>query len=278
MIELEGHRGALAVVPGNSLTGFAYTLGVGVSSIEIDVWVTADGQLAVIHDNKLPSADGATVSPHELPLAQLPVLLSGHKAVAEHRAPTLAETLALFRFAGATEVVLDVEIKADPRLGLEYSRLTAAATAQALAPHLAEQALRVRSFDRHVLEAVGETEPRIERVGLIGSQGDNPELRTRGALPASAADAVAEASELGLTGLAPYGDLVDAAWVDAAHGAGLQVLTWGGSEGAERVEQLLAAGVDGLCVDDPAALRRLLAERGYAVPAPRPIELPGLAG
>ena len=265
-------------MPGNSLTGFAYTLGLGVSSIEIDVWVTSDGQIVVVHDNKLPGQDGTQVTAHELPLAQVPVLLSGHPDVAEHRAPTLAETLALFRFAGATDVVLDVEIKPDVRLGREYSQLTATETARALAPHLAEQALRVRSFDRYVLEVVGQEQPQLERFGLIGSMGNDPAAIEQGALPARAADAVAVAAELGLAGLAPHGDLVDDDWVRTAHEAGLRVLTWGGSEAAERVDELLAAGVDGLCVDDPAALRQLLAERGYAVPEPRKITLPGIDG
>ena len=48
---LFGHRGAAGEAPENTLTGFAHAVRVGVRAFELDVHLTLDGELVVIHDN-----------------------------------------------------------------------------------------------------------------------------------------------------------------------------------------------------------------------------------
>ena len=45
-----GHRGARGEAPENTLSGFGFALGLGVDGLELDVRLSADGQLVVIHD------------------------------------------------------------------------------------------------------------------------------------------------------------------------------------------------------------------------------------
>ena len=47
---LYGHRGARNEAPENTLPGFRYALGKGITAFEFDVHLTADDQLVVIHD------------------------------------------------------------------------------------------------------------------------------------------------------------------------------------------------------------------------------------
>ena len=51
--DLQGHRGARGLAPENSLPGFARALSLGVTTLELDVGVTADSVVVVSHDRRL---------------------------------------------------------------------------------------------------------------------------------------------------------------------------------------------------------------------------------
>ena len=46
-IDLQGHRGARAMAPENTLAGFAVALGIGVTTRELDIAITKDNVLVV---------------------------------------------------------------------------------------------------------------------------------------------------------------------------------------------------------------------------------------
>jgi len=48
--DLQGHRGARGLAPENTLAAFARALSLGVTSLELDTVVTADGVVVVSHD------------------------------------------------------------------------------------------------------------------------------------------------------------------------------------------------------------------------------------
>ena len=272
--EVGGHRGALAIYPGNSLAGFAYALEVGVHAVELDVWITADDELVLFHDGVVPTADG----PRDIRMLKLRDIPLSRREQAgltdEERAPTLHELLALFRFAGAAEVILDVEVKASHDDDRWYLDDVTSRVSSVLLAHAADQAIRVRSFDTRVLERFASLAPSLPRAGLIayGWGDDLPAM-----IPGDVASALAVASDLDLFALAPESPWVSREWVEAAHEAGRQVLAWGGPTLEDELDDMLAAGCDGLCVDDPAKLRRLLVERGHEGPPVHLVDLPLLA-
>jgi len=55
-----GHRGGRGEAPENTLAGFAFALGLGVDGLELDVRLSADGQLVVIHDETVDRTTDAT--------------------------------------------------------------------------------------------------------------------------------------------------------------------------------------------------------------------------
>ena len=76
----------------------------------------------------------------------------------------------------------------------------------------------------------------------------------RAALWEGEARSFVEIAEEARTGIvAPEYVLVTSERVRAAHEAGLRVITWTANT-AEHWERLIAAGVDGIITDDPAAL------------------------
>src|SRR5262245_6446495 len=63
---VQGHRGARAHRPENTLPAFAYALEIGVDVLELDLAVTRDGVLIVSHD---PYVDDARCRPIGVPTA-----------------------------------------------------------------------------------------------------------------------------------------------------------------------------------------------------------------
>ena len=52
-LDLQGHRGARGLAPENTLQGFAHALGIGVTTLELDIAITEDGVLVISHDPAL---------------------------------------------------------------------------------------------------------------------------------------------------------------------------------------------------------------------------------
>ena len=133
--ELQGHRGARGLFPENTVEGFCGVLAVGVTSVELDVAMTADDVLVVTHDPVLnpdltrgpggawlPAAGPAV---RRLRLAELETYDVGQarpggaaarahplqRAFATARIPTLESALEALAPSG---VAVDVELKTDP--------------------------------------------------------------------------------------------------------------------------------------------------------------------
>src|SRR6516165_10647662 len=74
--DLEAHRGGRALLPENTLPAFANALTMGVDTLELDVGVTADGEVVVSHERGLNpdlarDANGAYVAAPGTPFVKL---------------------------------------------------------------------------------------------------------------------------------------------------------------------------------------------------------------
>ncbi len=68
--DLQGHRGARGLMPENTIPAFLTALNNGVTTLELDVVITKDGQVLVSHEPYMSSEmclkpDGTTISPEE---------------------------------------------------------------------------------------------------------------------------------------------------------------------------------------------------------------------
>jgi glycerophosphoryl diester phosphodiesterase len=134
-----GHRGAAGLLPENTLAAFAGACELGIDGIELDVLVSADGELIVHHDFRLRpeiarAADGTWISSgsppaiRDLTVAQLKTydvgrLQSGtsysgrypeQAPVDGQRIPTFKEVIQLFKKSCNPSTRLFVEIKTSP--------------------------------------------------------------------------------------------------------------------------------------------------------------------
>jgi len=66
-----GHRGAKGIAPENSLSGFKKAVELGIDGIELDVNLTKDGKLIVIHDMDLKRLTGLKIPINQLTFKEL---------------------------------------------------------------------------------------------------------------------------------------------------------------------------------------------------------------
>lgn len=212
MFLITGHRGAMARAPENTMRSFQLAVDSGVDEIELDVHLSRDGELVVIHDETLDrTTDGAgAVADQEW--AEIARLDAGDG----ERVPRLAEVLDRFpamafqvevKTPAATAAVLDV-------LGARRSR---------------PGTLVVTSFHPAALAPAFVPE-RPWQIGLIGGRGE--------------AWKAAIGAELGVDRFYLHWDVAEPVV------AGRPVFVWPCND-AESVQRAIADGYAGTTTDDP---------------------------
>lgn len=110
------HRGASAYAPENTLPAFQLAVDMHADGVELDVHLSADGQLIVCHDEKIDRTSSGTGEIKSMTLAELRALsFDNHKeGYSGVPVPTLEEVYALLAPTGLS---VNVEIKGrDPRI------------------------------------------------------------------------------------------------------------------------------------------------------------------
>jgi glycerophosphoryl diester phosphodiesterase len=238
---VSAHRGGALLWPENSLTAFRGALGLGVDLVELDVHLTKDGEVVVIHDPTLERTTSGRGAVRDHAWADLRAVTV--QGTAGEPPPRLEEVLDLIR---PSPVGLLLEIKAGPD-GTRYpaieERVLRLLDARGLAPRTT-----VMAFDWAVLERLRELSPTVRLTGLLARRGAD---RLGGIRPAVERLARLMVNDLGIerTLLTP-----DA--VAAARAAGLTIGVWTVNE-PDELKAALAAGVDYVTTDRPDLALRL---------------------
>lgn len=294
--DLQGHRGARGMAPENTLAGFRQALAVGVTTLELDVGVTADGHVVIAHDMRLNpdltrDAGGAWLAAsgpalHALTLAELQrhdvgrikpgtryaETFAGQRPADGERVPTLAALFERVRAGGHDQVRFNIETKLTP-LAPELTPGPEAfvrALLDVVQRHGMAARVTVQSFDWRSLRAVQRLAPELPiaaltaRLPAIDNLGDSrwtAGLRLEdhgGSVPRLV-------RALGAPIWSPFHGQLTEEQLREAHALGLQVIPWTVNEPAQ-IERLVAWGVDGLISDYPARVREAMARRGMALP------------
>ena len=224
-----GHRGAAGLAPENTLAAFEHAVRLGVDAVELDVHLSADQHLVVIHDERVDRTTNGSGKVADAPLSALRMLDAG----AGERVPTLDEVLE----AVPGHVAINIELK---------GRGTARRVARAVAPR--KRPLLVSAFDHGELARFHSLCPSIPCAPLLGRwrPGVLDTARALGAWSVNLADRTA-----------------DRTTVDAIRANGCQCLVYTVND-VERATALRAMGVDGVFSDFPD---RLLGLACSAVPS-----------
>jgi len=289
--ELQGHRGARGLFPENTLAGFGAAMALGVSSLELDVVMTADDILAVVHDPELNpdltrGPDNNWLAPpgpavrslrwDELALFDVGAARPGgavaqanpaQQSLERARIPSLEQVLDLV----AGRVVIDIELKTDPnrpKLSPPPAKMAEAVVALARRrgglDHLA-----IRSFDWRGLIHLRAHRPEIPLGWLTAPNTANATWRGEFVRPdLSIPASVALASGGNRRDCwAPFFGELNPNLIAEAHALGLRVVPWTVNAPGD-MARLISWGVDGLCTDRPDIARQIIAEAGLDLPPP----------
>jgi len=289
--DLQAHRGGRGETTEESLRAFIKSLELGVSTLELDIVITKDGQPLVWHDPTIQPEKCSDTAPvfagdpeypyvgklvHELNLVQIRTLDCGRRldefpraeVVRGNKVTTLPEVFALAdSYHADVRYNIETKVEADhPGASAgpqEFVDVILAAVRSAGKVDRVE----IQSFDWRTLPMVHQAEPSIPLVALYNEETwapDSPWLAGENA--AAIGDPMIGASPVDANILSPDYQLVSGkSYVDHAHSLGLKVIPWTVNDAAAMREQI-GYGVDGIITDYPTLLRCVLAELGMPLP------------
>jgi len=249
-LSLQGHRGAAALAPENTLASFRKAIELGADAVEMDLQATRDGVVVIIHDDTVDRTTDGHGRVTDLGLAEIKRLDAGVKfgpAFRGERIPTLREVIDLVKTSGKDRFRLNLEIKfAEGREGqpadLEERILQVLRETDFLGR------VTVQSFHHPSPAKMKTLAPSIP-TGLLVGQRRQPN------------DPVAAVRQYHADYYAPHYSLVTAELLGALHRAGIPVVTWTVNDPAD-MRRLIEMGVgtvpgDGIISDYPDRLVNL---------------------
>ncbi|OKO74038.1 glycerophosphodiester phosphodiesterase [Bradyrhizobium sp. NAS80.1] len=302
--DLEAHRGGRALLPENTLPAFANALTMGVDTLELDVGVTADGEVVISHERRLNpdlarGADGTYIAPPGTPFVKLQFAdvrtydvgqirpdsayakqFPDQRAVAQTRIPALSELFALVRKSGNTRVRFNIETKIDPNHPDESldPQAFVAKLLRVIETEGFSDRVMIQSFDWRTLQLVQQQAPKMPTVYLTLQRGlgqtvahDKATSWTAGFSPADHGGSLPRTIKAAGGAIwSPYFGDVTAALIAEAHTLGLRVVVWTVNK-PDDMARMIEIGVDGIISDRPDLLRQVAGEKGIALPVGTPV-------
>ncbi|PZG06424.1 glycerophosphodiester phosphodiesterase family protein [Nonomuraea aridisoli] len=191
-LDLQAHRGGIGLTVESTLPAFAKALELGVSTLELDIQITEDGQAVVTHDRRIdgrkcqdtgPAFTGDPEYPYAgklvktLSLRQIRTLDCGSRTLPEFpgqqaapgaRMPLLREVFDLVKRYRANQVKLNVETKVEagaPEETAPREQFVQVAAKEIRRAGMVRQ-VTIQSFDWGALMRMREVEPRLPLVAL----------------------------------------------------------------------------------------------------------------
>jgi glycerophosphoryl diester phosphodiesterase len=298
-LDLQAHRAGRGLWPENTLAAVKNSLALGVTTLELDIGLTADGVPVALHDRSLNPdhtrrdgawLDGAGPAVRDLTREELAAYdvgrlkpgsrdaerFAGQQPADGARVPALAEVFALAETLSDGAIRYNLETKIAPGApdSVPPDTLVAALLGEIAAAGVAERTT-IQSFDWRSLDLVEAEAPGIATAYLTVERDwfDNLQRGEPGASPwtagldlddfqGSVPAAVAQAG--GRVWSPYYRDLRPGA-ITEAHRLGLAVIPWTVNE-PDVMVRLIDDGVDGLITDYPDRLRAVMAEKGLDLP------------
>ncbi|WP_397411936.1 glycerophosphodiester phosphodiesterase [Polaromonas sp.] len=307
-IDVQGHRGARALAPENTLASFALALSLGVSTLELDIAITRDGVLVISHDPTLNpditrGPDGSflasrgpaisSLSYEELgrydvgrikPGTAYAKLYPEQRPVDGARIPRLSDLFDMVKKSGNEQVRFAIETKVSPLAPELTSSPEVFARAVVAAVREAKLASRtaILSFDWRTLKTVQQEAPDIPTVYLsmqqrgfdnIGEGQSEPSAWTAGLRYRDHGSVPRMIKAAGGHSWSAFHRDLSAAKVKEAQELGLKVLAWTVNEPSD-IAGMLDLGVDSIVSDRPDRVFEALGRKGLKPLLPVSVPVP----
>lgn len=257
-----GHRGASAYAPENTIAAFDLALTLGADALELDVQVSADGELVVIHDAVLGrttrgNADARDRQVYESESQELFELDAGswfndflpafaRPEYAHERVPRLDEIFG--RYGGRADLFIEVKHPLHVEY-LEEKLLELVRRHDLLEADSRQPQIFVKSFSQKSLQRLHHMDERLSLIQLFGAYATSSAIRTYlGALPTYC------------IGIGPCAASVDQALAAQAARLELAVYPWTVNDPGQ-MKEMLELGSAGVVSDFPDVLDDIIRGR-----------------
>ncbi len=261
-IEVQGHRGARAIVPENTLASMDYALEVGVDTLELDLGVTKDNVLVLAHDpilnttlcvDKSGKAVTGEIAIRSLTLKQLKEYNCASIKNPRFPKQTPDKTQEIATLKEVFELVANskhpvaktVEFNIETKMVRGFPQLTP--SPKEFAKLIIELATQMKVLDRVTIQS-------FDHRSLVEAKKLNPKVKVAALIEGTyPADIVATMKAIPADVFSP-----DQVWftkedVENLRKAGIRTIPWTANKQKEW-DVLIAKGVDGIITDDPKAL------------------------
>jgi glycerophosphoryl diester phosphodiesterase len=224
-VRITAHRGHARAAPENTLSAMRKAIESGADYAEMDVQLTADGKVVLLHDRDFKRVAGVSRRLEDMSYDEVRQLDVGSwfdPAFSDERVSTLAEVIALCR----GKIRLNIELKF-----FGPDRRLAQAVADVVREHHFESDCLITSLDYDA---------------LVEAKRHNPRLRTG----LTVAYALGDISRLEVEALSVRADFLSDELLRAAHRHGREVHAWTINDAGPMI-RLMKRGVDNIITSDP---------------------------
>ncbi len=237
------HRGFSGSAPENTLAAFQKAVEAGADAIELDVRLSADGEIVVIHDDALDRTTNGKGKVAAYSLLELKRLDAGSwfgTQFSGERIPTLKEVLELTKGRS----LLNIELKSGGPGSYAITDLADRSLQAVQQAGMLHQVL-FSSFDPSGLERIQQRNPAIPTALVLNQLWTFPRDVTGGK---------------SFTMLNGRKSVVNSVNISRAHQEGIKIMVWTLNDEKE-MEEFIALGVDGIITNYPDRLIALLQKR-----------------
>lgn len=231
------HRGFSAAAPENTIAAFKAAIEAGADGFELDVHMTRDGELVVIHDETVDRTTNGTGWVKDLTLRELKELDAGlwfSPQFVNERIPTLGEVLELVR---DSKHIVNIELKNNL---LAY-------------PGMEEKV--IKEVEKLGMETVSFSS--FNHVSVYNLSQLHPSFKTGTLYDEPISDSWSYAKSLGASAIHPHHLLVTEEVVMRAHEYGIRVHPYTVDQ-EDEAKRLIGLGVDAIITNVPDRLKKLL--------------------
>jgi glycerophosphoryl diester phosphodiesterase len=270
-VDVQGHRGARAVYPENSIEGFIYALKQGVTTLEMDVVITKDSQVVLSHEpwmsfeicldttgNEISEATQMQYNVYEMNYAEILKYDCGSKLHPRFQQqqkiktykPLLSEVIdtieKLIAEKNLPKVYYNIETKCLPT-GDNIFHPTPEIFSELLLKVVRDKQIIervfIQSFDVRALQYINKNYAEVKTVLLIENEKSPEEnLKILGYTPYA---------------YSPYYKLVNDSLVAFCNKQNMQLIPWTVNE-TKDIKQMLHYKVNGIISDNPALVLQML--------------------
>ena len=234
------HRGFKMKFPENTLAAFQAAIDVGAPMVELDVMLSRDRKLIVIHDATLERTTNGHGLVHDYTLEELKRLDAGswfHTDFQDQRLPELGEVLELTN----GRVITNIEIKSNAYEPHHPADAIEKQVVDLLKQQKAMDAVLISSFNSDILRQISEMAER-PALAFISSNPANDQT-------------VKFCCDIGAFSWHPNQRIVTGDQVKMMQDAGIRVFPFN-VDTAEDCARMIGMKVDGVITDDPVSARR----------------------